>query len=70
VGYGIAGATAYVRLDHNAHWASDVVAGAALGLSTARFTMNRRTDTVERTSVTVMPAEGGGVMLGFSMPLR
>jgi membrane-associated phospholipid phosphatase len=70
LGYGMAGATAYVRLDHNAHWASDVVAGAALGLSTARFTMNRRTDTVERTSVTVMPAQGGGVMLGFSMPLR
>ena len=39
LGYGVAGATAYVRLDHNAHWASDVVAGAALGLSTARFTL-------------------------------
>jgi len=70
VGYGVAGATAYVRLDHNVHWASDVAAGAALGLATARFTMNRREDSADRTSVTVRPAEGGGVMLAFSMPLR
>jgi membrane-associated phospholipid phosphatase len=70
VGYGVAGATAYARLDHNAHWASDVAAGAALGVATARFTMNRREDSAGRTSVTVRPAEGGGVMLAFAMPLH
>jgi hypothetical protein len=70
VGYGVAGATAYARVDHNAHWASDVVAGAALGLSTARFTMKRREGSAERTSVTVMPAAGGGVLLTFAMPLH
>ena len=30
------------RLDHNAHWLSDTVAGAALGEATARFVMNRQ----------------------------
>jgi membrane-associated phospholipid phosphatase len=70
LGYGVAGATAYVRLDHNQHWASDVAAGAALGFSTARFTLNRREGSAETTSVTVRPAEGGGVMLAFAMPLR
>jgi hypothetical protein len=71
LGYGVAGATAYARLDHNAHWASDVLAGAALGLSTARFTLNRREGSAsEGTSVTVRPAEGGGVMLAFTMPLH
>jgi membrane-associated phospholipid phosphatase len=70
LGYGVAGATAYLRLDHNQHWASDVAAGAALGFSTARFTLNRREGSVERTSVTVRPAEGGGLMLAFAMPLR
>jgi membrane-associated phospholipid phosphatase len=35
LGYGIAGATAYARLHDNVHWFSDVVAGAAIGMSTA-----------------------------------
>jgi len=71
LGYGVAGATAYARLEHNAHWTTDVAAGAALGLSTARFTMNRREGSAgPSASVTVRPAEGGGVMLAFSVPLH
>ena len=71
LGYGVAGATAYVRLEHNAHWASDVAAGAALGFSTARFTMNRRESGAEQTTfITVRPAEGGGVTIAFAMPLH
>lgn len=71
LGYGVAGATAYARLDHNAHWASDVAAGAALGLATARFTINRREGGAGKvTPVTVRPVEGGGVMLAFAMPLH
>ena len=42
VGYGIAGATAYVREKDNVHWLSDTVAGAALGIATARFVLNRQ----------------------------
>ncbi len=70
LGYGVACATAYARLDHNQHWASDVAAGAALGLSTARFAMNRRDGSTEGAAVTVRPAGGGGVMLAFAMPLQ
>lgn len=70
LGYGVAGATAYLRVDHNAHWTSDVLAGAALGLTTARFTMNRREGKESQTTVMVQPAEGGGLMLAFAMPLR
>jgi len=41
VGYGMAGYTAYARMEHSAHWLSDTVAGAAIGASTAEFVMNR-----------------------------
>lgn len=41
VGYGIAGATAYIRVKENVHWLSDTVAGGALGIATARFVLNR-----------------------------
>ena len=70
IGYGMATATAYARLDHNAHWASDVVAGAALGISTARFTMNRRQgDPTHHASATVLPSGDGGIVLTFAVPL-
>src|ERR1700678_1497397 len=42
IGYGIAGATGYVRVSGNVHWLSDSVAGAALGIATARFVLNRQ----------------------------
>lgn len=70
VGYGVAGATGYLRLEHNQHWASDVLAGAALGLTTAQFTMNRRNGDARQASLSVQPAAGGGVMLGFAIPLH
>jgi hypothetical protein len=71
LGYGVAGATAYARLDHNAHWASDVAAGAVLGFSTARFTLHRREGSAgDSASVTVRPTDRGGVMFAFTMPLH
>jgi len=42
IGYGVAGATGYVRIKENVHWLSDNVAGAALGIATARFVLNRQ----------------------------
>jgi membrane-associated phospholipid phosphatase len=42
IGYGVAAGTAYVRLDENVHWLSDTVAGAALGIATAKFVLNRQ----------------------------
>ena len=41
LGYGVAAGTAYVRVKDNVHWVSDTVAGAALGIATARFVLNR-----------------------------
>jgi membrane-associated phospholipid phosphatase len=72
VGYGVAGYTTYARVDHNAHWMSDALAGAAIGYSTARFTMRRREagDADPGPTAMVVPLGADGVMLTVSMPLR
>jgi PAP2 superfamily len=62
LGYGVAGFTAYERLDHNAHWLSDTVAGAALGMATARFTMNRHLAAEQAVTLGLEPLQRG-VML-------
>jgi PAP2 superfamily len=67
VGYGTAGATAYLRAHDNVHWFSDVVAGAAVGIATARFTMNRRDDRAHRMGLALVPTGDGGAMLSFHM---
>jgi membrane-associated phospholipid phosphatase len=69
LGYGLAGATAYIRLHDNVHWTSDVVAATAIGVSTARFTLNRREARARSLEVSVSPTESGGAMLSFSVPL-
>lgn len=64
LGYGIGAATAYGRIKHNAHWLSDTVAGAAVGLASAQFVMHRR-DSQERErlgSLMLMPADGGLIL--------
>ena len=69
LGYGIAGGTAYIRLHDNQHWLSDAVAGAAIGFASARFTLNRRQQRAHKWDLSVAPAPGGGVSLGFSRVL-
>lgn len=69
LGYGVAGATAYLRLRDNEHWLSDTVAGAALGMATAHFVMNRREHSHSDSTVMVAPIERG-LMVSWSMPLR
>lgn len=59
VGYGIAAGTAYERLHENVHWLSDTVAGAALGIATARFTLHRSLASDNRTSLQIEPVKGG-----------
>jgi membrane-associated phospholipid phosphatase len=39
LGYGIAGMVAWSRVYHDAHWASDTVAGAVIGIAAARTTV-------------------------------
>ncbi len=68
LGYGIGAATAYERLKHNAHWLSDTVAGAGLGIATAHFVMNRHPRPGYASNVMVVPIDGGA-MLTFSATL-
>jgi len=69
LGYGLAVGTAYERLDHNAHWLSDTVAGAGLGMATARFVMNRREPLQRRADMQILPLDGG-LLVSYAVPLR
>jgi membrane-associated phospholipid phosphatase len=68
IGYGFAGATGYVRMHENLHWLSDTVAGAAIGIATARFVLNRA-DAADRGSVQFQPAKDGW-MMSYSIRTR
>jgi membrane-associated phospholipid phosphatase len=68
LGYGLGVGTSYLRLKHNAHWLSDTVAGAALGISTAHFTMNHTYRKNDEGGFAVVPIEGGA-MLTYRMSL-
>ncbi len=68
VGYGVAGATGYVRVRDNVHWLSDTVAGAALGIATARFVLNRQR-TEDQGSLQFQPARDGW-LLSYSIRTR
>jgi membrane-associated phospholipid phosphatase len=73
IGYGTAAATGYLRLHDNAHWLSDVVAGAAVGVATAHFSINRRLERVqhlEGLNLSVAPIPGDGLELNFSLPMN
>jgi membrane-associated phospholipid phosphatase len=59
VGYGIAGFTAYQRLQHNAHWLSDAVAGAALGTATGWFVVGRTYRSGALSGLSLSPSDGG-----------
>jgi membrane-associated phospholipid phosphatase len=58
IGYGVASATGYVRVSENVHWLSDSVAGAALGIATARFLLNRQ-GAQDRASLQFQPVRNG-----------
>jgi membrane-associated phospholipid phosphatase len=58
LGYGIAAGTSYIRIRENVHWLSDTVAGAALGIATARFVLNRQ-DQAQHASLQFQPVKDG-----------
>ena len=58
IGYGVATATAYLRVHENVHWLSDTVAGTALGIATARFVLDRRGGE-SRASIQFQPLKDG-----------
>jgi membrane-associated phospholipid phosphatase len=69
LGYTIAAGTAYKRMDHDAHWFSDTVAGAGLGMATARFVMKRRERPNGRAEIGLAPLRDG-FALTYTVPLR
>ncbi|MDE2349923.1 MAG: phosphatase PAP2 family protein [Gammaproteobacteria bacterium] len=69
LGYGIATATGYERLKHNAHWLSDVVAGAALGMASAHFALNREYQQADGPRWSFAPTDGG-MMLSYTVPIH
>lgn len=68
LGYGMAGYTAYARLQHNAHWLSDTVAGAAIGASTANFVMDRHGRLPAPGMLSFVPLDRG-LMVSYSVTL-
>jgi PAP2 superfamily len=70
LGYGIGGATAYLRLRSNVHWLSDTVAGAGLGIATADFALNQEDARRRNTHVRLLPTPDGGAMLMYSAALK
>lgn len=60
--YGLAGATAYARMDSNAHWFSDTVAGAALGIATGRFISGRHQGNKSKLAWWVAPLDRGALV--------
>ncbi|HEY2592220.1 MAG TPA: phosphatase PAP2 family protein [Steroidobacteraceae bacterium] len=69
LGYGVASFTAYERLKHNAHWLSDVVAGAALGGSTGIFVLDRTYGGRPFSSAFSVVPMDGGLMLAYHKAL-
>jgi hypothetical protein len=69
IGYGAASATGYIRIKDNEHWLSDTVGGAALGIATARFVLNRQNAGSNLAALQFEPIKNGW-RVGFSMHMR
>jgi membrane-associated phospholipid phosphatase len=69
LGYGLGVGMAYLRLDHDSHWFSDTIAGAALGMAAGHFVLNHDNPAARRAQVFATPLEGG-VLLAFSIALE
>ncbi|MGH8103717.1 MAG: phosphatase PAP2 family protein [bacterium] len=67
--YGIASLTAWSRVNDNAHWASDVFFGAALGFLTSKSIIElHRKWRIE--NALVMPVSGGDAPLSFALSFQ
>ncbi len=67
LGYGLGVGTSYLRLKHNAHWLSDTVAGAGLGIASGQFALNHAYRN-RNSGFALMPVQGGA-MLSYRMEL-
>jgi membrane-associated phospholipid phosphatase len=70
IGYGVAGATAYARVHGNVHWFSDVVAGGAIGMASARFVINRDAERAgtRHSAISVVPLDRGVMLTWYLVP--
>jgi len=68
-GYGLGVGMMYLRVEHDSHWFSDTIPGAAIGITSARFAMKRADPEAGRTAVFAAPLEGGA-MLSFRRALE
>ena len=69
LGYGLGAATSYERLKHRAHWLSDTVAGAALGVASAHFALSHAYRANEEAQLMIVPLERGAMLTyGVSLP--
>ena len=68
LGYGIGALTAYERMNHDQHWLSDTVAGAGVGIATARFLMKRH-DASNKRTFTIVPTHDG-LTISYAAVLR
>jgi hypothetical protein len=69
LGYGLGVGMMYLRVEHDSHWFSDTIPAVAIGMTSARFAMNRADGAAGRTAIFAMPLEGGA-MLSFSRALE
>ncbi len=69
LGYGIGVLTAYQRVNHDTHWLSDTVAGAAIGIAAANVVMRRRREAEPFGHLGIAPMDDG-MMLTYTVPLR
>jgi membrane-associated phospholipid phosphatase len=69
LGYGIGVYTAYQRVNHDSHWFSDTVAGAAIGIAAANVVMRRRREAEPFGHLGIAPMHDG-MMLTYTVPLR
>ncbi|MBZ0112237.1 MAG: phosphatase PAP2 family protein [Thermoanaerobaculia bacterium] len=64
IAYSLAGLTAWQRIELDAHWASDVVAGAAIGTAIGRWVVKRNLgSSTPRWTLSPTVGQGGGGLL-------
>ncbi len=63
--YGVAAITGYNRMQHNAHWASDVFVGAAIGYFTGKAIVTAHRTKDSRVSFAPLIDNGPGVLLTY-----
>jgi hypothetical protein len=69
IGYPIAGLVGLARIENSSHWASDVVAGAGLGIAIGRAIGSRHFGGHSSLTPTIEFLDDGGVHIGVRIPV-